>query len=183
MEPTHIRILCPECRAEGKARVEMLGRRVRCKHCSHTFRVEPAQDGQPPRAARAGKSSREALRLRVEALEREVRAIRRSLPSPVPSYPRPEPEPEPEAPPGTVRPEPDAAELRGRLDRMVEAARQAEIQAAARQLADAERIDELRREVTNLRDRVAHAGGRDGRGALEPSVEAPLPDNSRAWPG
>ncbi len=182
MEAGRFKIRCPKCTAEGKARPETLDRRVRCKHCDHTFRAVPIEGADAPGAAapRVAQPSRDSLRLRIDALEHEVREIRdigRPGPSPVPRYPEPEPEPGPE-PAGPVGPA--DADLRAQLVRALEAAREAESRQIAQKVADAETIDELRREVAALRERVERA--EVGPSAFEPSAEAPMPDNSRPWP-
>jgi hypothetical protein len=63
--PTTIAITCPECKKELKGPAEVLGKKIRCKLCGHTF---VAKDGggkkapppPPAKAAKAAKPNRPA---------------------------------------------------------------------------------------------------------------------------
>ncbi|WP_435016544.1 hypothetical protein TA3x_004113 [Tundrisphaera sp. TA3] len=81
-----IQFRCPNCGTEGKARAELLGRRVACKHCTHIFRAQPSADdeassaGHPFAAQPAPSPSSSTLTSssdrRVEALEAELWSLR-----------------------------------------------------------------------------------------------------------
>src|SRR5260370_28469906 len=69
-----IKIRCPNCHRDGKARAEHINRRVSCKYCEHIFRVTPVVEAEapppapskPPRKPCSAAASRQAARLRLD---------------------------------------------------------------------------------------------------------------------
>ncbi|WP_435011183.1 hypothetical protein P12x_002483 [Tundrisphaera lichenicola] len=90
MSDERIKIRCPNCQRDGKARAEHINRRVNCKYCSHVFRVTPIEDSAesatatepaPPSKPKPGSaaSGRHAARQRIEGLEEELKKLRDDL--------------------------------------------------------------------------------------------------------
>jgi hypothetical protein len=87
-----IKIRCPNCQRDGRARAEHINRRVSCKYCEHVFRVTPVVEPESPppapssppptptpRKPGATASRRQAARLRIEGLEGELKKLRDDL--------------------------------------------------------------------------------------------------------
>ena len=90
MSDERIKIRCPQCHRDGKARAEHINRRVSCKYCSHVFRVTPVEESAevpaaPPMVAPArpkpgsAASGRHAARQRIDGLEDELKRLRDEL--------------------------------------------------------------------------------------------------------
>src|SRR6516225_1473810 len=65
---------CPQCQTPLRVRTEYVGKRIACKTCDHTFRVEAPPDGAapppaPPAAAGEG-AGQEVQQLREELAAR-----------------------------------------------------------------------------------------------------------------
>src|SRR4051812_44230907 len=68
-------ITCPRCqRRNVRIRVENLGRKVRCKFCSQTFRARPDDDVDGPNAAEAGDAGTHLLGASLAERLREILA-------------------------------------------------------------------------------------------------------------
>jgi hypothetical protein len=86
VDTAKIKIRCPNCRKDGKARVEHINRRVSCKNCAHIFRAIPVDDNAPgsvrePESETEHGSGRgkDSTRKRIELLEAELKNLRTFL--------------------------------------------------------------------------------------------------------